>query len=237
MHCPAYCGRLSQRRQMVGPSPRWTSPPNCEYIARPICSTPDYVCLKITTVFPLLFLSCASAGPSVITKFRSLHQAVHSIFVDPKLVNLKFNFDDFKFIHFANSFVTMYNSARMMKPKLSLSISAAQNATRPSLSLKSPITLKSPAALPRTPISPISAASPSSKMFSTLQVPNYAYNNSCSSKSILKKQPSSGTGVDKRIQFQVTPIVHCVTPIENPDEYYGKHMKMSREERRWTVRQ
>ncbi|KAJ5322503.1 hypothetical protein N7452_010792 [Penicillium brevicompactum] len=131
----------------------------------------------------------------------------------------------------------MYNSARMMKPKLSLSISAAQNATRPSLSLKSPITLKSPSALPRTPISPMSAASPSSKMFSTLQVPNYAYTNSCSSKSILKKKPSSGAAVDKRIQFQVTPTVHCVTPIENPDEYYGKHMKMSREERRWTVRQ
>jgi hypothetical protein len=125
----------------------------------------------------------------------------------------------------------MYNSARIMKPKLSLSISAAQNATRPSLSLKSP-------ALPRTPISPISAASPTSKRFSSLQIPSYTYTNSCSSKSILKKQPSSRAGaVDKRIQFQVTPTVHCVTPIENPDEYYGKHMKMTREERRWTVRQ
>jgi len=128
--------------------------------------------------------------------------------------------------------VIMYNTARVVKPKLSLSISAAQNATRPSLSLKSP------SALPRTPISPISAASPTSKRFSTLQVPSYAYTNSCSSKSILKKQPSSRAGaVDKRIQFQVTPTVHCVTPIENPDEYYGKHMKMTREERRWTVRQ
>jgi hypothetical protein len=126
----------------------------------------------------------------------------------------------------------MYNTARIVKPKLSLSISAAQNATRPSLSLKSP------SGLPRTPISPISAASPTTMRFSTLQVPNYAYTNSCASKSILKKQPSSRAGaVDKRIQFQVTPTIHCVTPIENPDEYYGKHMKMSREERRWTVRQ
>ncbi|KAI3285299.1 hypothetical protein DTO002I6_8775 [Penicillium roqueforti] len=122
-------------------------------------------------------------------------------------------------------------TARVVKPKLSLSISAAQNVPRPSLSLKSP------SALPRTPVSPISAASPTSKRFSSLQVPNYAYTNSCSSKSILKKQSSSRAGtVDKRIQFKGTPTVHCVTPIENPDEYYGKHMKMSREERRWTVR-
>ncbi|CAI7579076.1 unnamed protein product [Penicillium crustosum] len=126
----------------------------------------------------------------------------------------------------------MYTTtARVVKPKLSLSISAVQNAPRPSLSLKSP------SALPRTPISPVSAASPTSKRFSSLQVPSYAYTNSCSSKSILKKQSSSRTAtVDKRIQFKVTPTVHCVTPIENPDEYYGKHMKMSREERRWTVR-
>ncbi|KAJ5470780.1 Kae1/YgjD family [Penicillium desertorum] len=126
----------------------------------------------------------------------------------------------------------MYTTtARVVKPKLSLSISAAQNVPRPSLSLKSP------SALPRTPVSPISAASPTSKRFSSLQVPSYAYTNSCSSKSILKKQPSSRAGsVDKRIQFKGTPTVHCVTPIENPDEYYGKHMKMSREERRWSVR-
>ncbi|KAJ5199488.1 hypothetical protein N7491_011304 [Penicillium cf. griseofulvum] len=123
-------------------------------------------------------------------------------------------------------------TARVVKPKLSLSISAVQNAPRPSLSLKSPSTL------PRTPVSPISAASPSGMRFSSLQVPSYSYTNSCSSKSILKKQSSSrATTVDKRIQFQITPTIHCVTPIENPDEYYGKHMKMSREERRWTVRQ
>ncbi|KAJ5958981.1 Kae1/YgjD family [Penicillium vulpinum] len=122
-------------------------------------------------------------------------------------------------------------TARVVKPKLSLSISAAQSVPRPTLSLKSP------GPIPRTPVSPISASSPSSMRFSSLQVPSYAYTNSCSSKSILKKQSSSRTAtVDKRIQFQVTPTVHCVTPIENPDEYYGKHMKMSREERRWTVR-
>ncbi|KAJ5562372.1 hypothetical protein N7535_003175 [Penicillium sp. DV-2018c] len=125
-------------------------------------------------------------------------------------------------------------TARAVRPKLSLSISTAQNVPRPSLSLKSP------SALPRTPVSPspISAGSPTSKRFSTLQVPSYSYTNSCSAKSILKKQTSSQTATaDKRIQFKGTPTVHCVTPIENPDEYYGKHTKMSREERRWTVRQ
>ncbi|KAJ5794533.1 hypothetical protein N7457_001132 [Penicillium paradoxum] len=126
----------------------------------------------------------------------------------------------------------MYTARAAVRPKLSLSISTAQNVPRPSLSLKSP------SALPRTPVSPISAASPTSMRFSSLQMPSYSYTNSCSSKSILKKQPASRAGaIDKRIQFQATPTVHCVTPIENPDEYYGKHMKMSREERRWTVRQ
>ncbi|KAL4888348.1 hypothetical protein BDV59DRAFT_188693 [Aspergillus ambiguus] len=119
----------------------------------------------------------------------------------------------------------MYRAAA--KPKLSLNISTAQN-TRPSLSLKSP-------GLPRTPISP-SAASPTAKRFSSLQVPSYNYTNSCSSKSILKKQPGGGHP-SKRIQFKGTPTVHCVTPIENPEEYYGTYTKLSREERRWMVRE
>lgn len=126
----------------------------------------------------------------------------------------------------------MYAARSAVKPKLSLSISGAQNASRPALSLNSP------GALPRTPISPVSAASPTNKRFSSLQVPTYVYTNSCSSKSILKKHASARSSVsEKRIQFKVTPTVHCVTPIENPDEYYGKHTKMSREERRWAVRE
>ncbi|KAJ5908040.1 hypothetical protein N7495_000722 [Penicillium taxi] len=113
------------------------------------------------------------------------------------------------------------------KPRLSLNISAA----RPSLSLKSPV------AVPRTPISPVSA-SPTVMRFSSLPVPAYGYANSCSAKSILKKHTSEQPGaVGKRIQFKGTPTIHCVTPIENPDEYYGKHTKMSREERRWAVRE
>ncbi|KAJ5105086.1 Kae1/YgjD family [Penicillium alfredii] len=117
------------------------------------------------------------------------------------------------------------------RPKLQVCTAVAQNATRPALSLKSP------SAIPRTPISPVSAASPTSRRFSSLQVPSYGYINSCSSKSILKKQPSNAkAATGKHIEFKGTPTVHCVTPIENPDEYYGTHTKMSREERRWKVR-
>ncbi|BCR94823.1 uncharacterized protein AKAW2_11869S [Aspergillus luchuensis] len=118
--------------------------------------------------------------------------------------------------------------ARNARPKLSLCTSAAQNTSR------QPLSLKSPSAIPRTPISP---ASPSAKRFSSFQVPSYAYTNSCSSKSILKKHSSASSHAEKRIQFKGTPTVHCVTPIENPEEYYGTYTKLSREERRWTVRE
>ncbi|KAI9741024.1 MAG: hypothetical protein M1834_002735 [Cirrosporium novae-zelandiae] len=123
-------------------------------------------------------------------------------------------------------------ASRAAKPKLSLSISTSV-APRPSLSLKSP--------LPRTPISP-SPISPTARNtrlnqrgFSSIQQPTYAYANYGSKKSILKKgqTPSSAS---KRIQFQGEPTVHCITPIENADEYYGGYTKMSREERRWTRR-
>ncbi|ODM20047.1 hypothetical protein SI65_05033 [Aspergillus cristatus] len=123
-------------------------------------------------------------------------------------------------------------AARAAKPKLSLSISAAQNA-------RSSFPLKSPSAAPRTPISP-AAPSPNAaagaKRFSTLQ-PSYAYANTCSSKSILKKHTGSSAHADKRIKFKGTPTVHCVTPIENKEEYYGCHTRMAREERRWIVRE
>ncbi|EAW11931.1 uncharacterized protein ACLA_006900 [Aspergillus clavatus NRRL 1] len=131
------------------------------------------------------------------------------------------------------------------KPKLSLVISTAQTLTRPSLSLKSP------AALPRTPISPV-PSSPAGKRFSSMQMQPpqaYSYTNSCASKSILKKQQhkqsqsqsqtlaGAASSREKRIQFQGSPTVHCVTPIENPEEYYGTYTKLTREERRWMVRE
>ncbi|CEL04226.1 hypothetical protein BJX68DRAFT_226627 [Aspergillus pseudodeflectus] len=135
---------------------------------------------------------------------------------------------------------------RTAKPKLSVSIAAAQSTvSRPSLSLN--LNLKSPAiASPRSPLplSPAAATASSSKRFSTLQVPStsqpsYSYVNSCSSKSILKKQAGATTSQkkSKSIQFNGNPTVHCITPIENGDEYYGSYRKLSREERRWIVRE
>ncbi|KAJ6004794.1 hypothetical protein N7540_012593 [Penicillium herquei] len=121
--------------------------------------------------------------------------------------------------------------ARAARPQLALNTAVAQN-TRPTLKLKSPVVA------PRTPISPVAASSPAVVRFSTFQVPSYAYTNSCSTKSILKKhQAGRPETSEKRIQFQFTPTVYCVTPIENPDEYYGTHTKISREERRWSVRE
>lgn len=135
-------------------------------------------------------------------------------------------------LQFQDPSATMYAARAAARPKLGLNISAAQTAPRPSLSLKSP------GPIPRTPLSPVPTASPTSQRFSTLQVPTYGYTNSCSSKSILKKQQSAQSGApEKRIQFKVAPTVYCVTPIENPDEYYGTHTKISREERRWAVRE
>lgn len=130
-------------------------------------------------------------------------------------------------------------AARVGRPKLSLSISAAtSSASRPSLNLKSPAGLSTP----RTPTSP-SPLSPTTlntrlnqRGFSTLQQPTFAYANTSSSKSILKKNHSPSNGEVKRIRFSGEPTVHCVTPIENPEEYYGTYVKMSRDERRWTRR-
>ncbi|KAL4883009.1 hypothetical protein BJY04DRAFT_31731 [Aspergillus karnatakaensis] len=129
---------------------------------------------------------------------------------------------------------------RSTKPKLALSISTATSTTRPSLSLNMNLNLKSPGLQVHSPRSPLPPSSPAtSKRFSTLQVPapNYNYTNTCSSKSILKKQTGS-TSSGKRIQFQGAPTVHCITPIENADAeaYYGSSKRLSREERRWIVR-
>lgn len=121
---------------------------------------------------------------------------------------------------------------RAAKPKLSLSMGAVHS-SRPSLSLKSPV-------LPRSPISPSPVSPAASKKFSALQRPSYNYINSCSSKSILKKGHHGGLSAahaSKRIQFNGTPTVHCVTPIENPEEYYGTYTKLSRDERRWKLRE
>ncbi|KAG5289638.1 glycoprotease [Histoplasma ohiense] len=144
-------------------------------------------------------------------------------------------------------------AARAAKPKLSLSIVAAptSNTSRPVLSLKSPVAMTMTMS-PRTPLSPspLSPTARNTKLnqrgFSTMQQQaTFAYANSASSKSILKKNSSCssscssspGSGASsKRIQFNCEPTIHCVTPIENTDDYYGGYVKMSRDERRWLLR-
>ncbi|EEA21430.1 hypothetical protein TMatcc_009164 [Talaromyces marneffei ATCC 18224] len=126
-------------------------------------------------------------------------------------------------------------AARSAKPKLSLSISTATTTTRPALSLRSP------GPMPRTPVSPspLSPVYTAARDFSKQTVPMYSYTNSSSAKSILKKgstSSASSRSSGKAIHFQSTPTVYCVTPIENKDEYYGGHVKMSRDERRWGAR-
>jgi len=123
-------------------------------------------------------------------------------------------------------------AARAAKPKLSLSISAATNTSRPGLSLRSP------GPMPRTPVSPSPISPAFSRDLSYQASKKYSYPNSSSAKSILKKSSGSSStrSSGKTIHFQNTPTVYCVTPIENKDEYYGGHMKMSRDERRWGPR-
>ncbi|ETI26207.1 hypothetical protein G647_02984 [Cladophialophora carrionii CBS 160.54] len=130
-------------------------------------------------------------------------------------------------------------ASRSAKPKLALSISTAQT-TRPSLSLKSPLTpLRSPLKSPISP-SPISPTARNTRLnqrgYSTMQQPTYAYVNSSSSRSILKKSsPTKPSTQRRQLSFSESPVVYSVTPIEEED-YYGSHVKMSRDERRWSRR-
>lgn len=134
-------------------------------------------------------------------------------------------------------------ASRSVKPKLSLSIStaaAAQSSTRPSLSLRSPITASQ--ALPRTPVSP-APCSPTARNtrlnqrgYSTAQQPTFAYANTASQRSILKKGSSPSSVAGRRLQFREEPTVHAITPIEAGDDYYGTYTKMSKDERRWARR-
>jgi hypothetical protein len=68
-----------------------------------------------------------------------------------------------------------------------------------------------------------------------MQQPTYAYVNSSSSKSILKKATKSSASSRRQLSFSDSPVVYCVTPIDE-DDYYGPHSKMSKEERRWQRR-
>jgi hypothetical protein len=74
--------------------------------------------------------------------------------------------------------------------------------------------------------------------FSTGQNPTYAYSNSSSSRSILKKHSSASSSVAPRrrqLQFKDEPTINLVTPIEE-EGYYGTYAKMTRDEKRWQRR-
>lgn len=71
--------------------------------------------------------------------------------------------------------------------------------------------------------------------YSTMQQPTYSYVNSSSSRSILKKASKPTSTARRKLSFSDTPVVYCVTPIDE-DDYYGAHTKMSAEERRWQRR-
>lgn len=156
-------------------------------------------------------------------------------------------------------------ASRAMKPKLSLSIAPVPQPTttttakRPMLSLaiktcstptgitplRSPMTptAMTPMAPTKSPLSPLpqSPTARNTKInargYSTIaQQPTYTYTNNASSRSILKKSQSNTSARRvAQLQFSEDPVVYCVSPIEDPD-YYGGYKKMTREERRWTVR-
>lgn len=122
-------------------------------------------------------------------------------------------------------------ATRAAKPKLSLSISAA---SKPSLSLKAP-------SLPRTPVSP-SPSSPTARNtrlnqrgFSTAQQPSYAYAQSSTTKSILKRGKRSSTTAPaaRKLQFRDEPVVYSITPVEQGEDYYERYVPMTRDEKRW----
>jgi N6-L-threonylcarbamoyladenine synthase len=70
-----------------------------------------------------------------------------------------------------------------------------------------------------------------------MQQPSFAYANTSSQRSILKKGSTSPSGTrSRRLQFSEEPTVYSITPIENGEEYYGAYTKMTREERRWSRR-
>lgn len=110
---------------------------------------------------------------------------------------------------------------------------------KPKLSLAVPAVTVNVAAAPRSPlvsaVTPISQAARNAVLnqrgASTLQVPTFAYANSSSSKSILKRDASSKAAGAKSLRFNEETSVKCVSPL--PAECHGGYVKMSKDERRW----
>ncbi|KAI1974245.1 Mitochondrial tRNAs modification protein [Ophidiomyces ophidiicola] len=121
-------------------------------------------------------------------------------------------------------------ATRVAKPKLSLNIKVASGVT--ALSIPSPASKP----IPRTPLSP-APRSPTTMntarnritshvhLSPMPQQASFTYSNTSSTKSILKKNSAlaNASTAKRKIQFIGEPTVHCVTPIENPDEYYGSY--------------
>ncbi|MCJ1409532.1 hypothetical protein MMC19_003613 [Ptychographa xylographoides] len=115
---------------------------------------------------------------------------------------------------------------RTAKPKLSLampSMAAAHSAPR------SPFPI---------PVSPSPINSPTARNtamnqrgFCTAQQPTFAYAQSSSTKSILKRERTNSNSGSKKIQFKENPTITCVSPM--PPGYHGEYIKMTRDERRW----
>ncbi|MCJ1479022.1 hypothetical protein MMC13_007706 [Lambiella insularis] len=114
---------------------------------------------------------------------------------------------------------------RAAKPKLSLAVpTAAASHGAP----RSPFPL---------PISPSPINSPTARNtalnqrgYSTMQTPTFAYKQNTDTKSILKRERTNSNS-GKKIQFNETPKVVCVSPM--PPGYHGEYVKMARDERRW----
>jgi len=104
--------------------------------------------------------------------------------------------------------------ARAAKPKLSLSVPMTASISK---GPKSP----SPFVIAPSPMTPTARNTAfNQRGFATLQVP--------SAQSGLKKVGA------KKVQFSETPSVKLVSPM--PRECYGDYVKMTRDEKRWSVR-
>lgn len=111
--------------------------------------------------------------------------------------------------------------ARATRPKLALAVPTASSTH----ALQS-----SPRPISPSPVSPtVKNTRANQRGFSTLQQPTFAYAQSSSTKSILKKGPS--TSSSKKLQFCEEPAVRCITPV--PEDYHGTYVKLTRDERRW----
>lgn len=117
---------------------------------------------------------------------------------------------------------------RNARPKLALALPTSSTTSR---ALQSPLP---PAPVSPSPISPTARNTRlNQRGFSTFQPPTFAYaqSSTTTTKSILKRGPTSNPSAGKKLQFHEELAVRCLTPV--PDDYHGTYVKMTRDERRW----